>query len=195
MTETAASKPVPPTEAQLKRAAALAAKLLQGRGLGKRMPVAANAIGKALATTEPRSGHGQLLVRTLRSTPDGAERPDDELAVLNLARYGTTPTAAAVAGEVQGLAARRARLERLNSLAAPIAEADGTRAAAFIARTVETTGIGPTWVQLARELGWPEHPWGLTASVVWHLRRAGWVTTGKKKGSIHPGPRATEEGQ
>jgi hypothetical protein len=152
MTDT---RQAPPTPAQVERATALAAKLLAGRGLGKRLPVAAAAVGRALAMTALQTEHGQLLSQTLRPVPDGTVRPDDEVAVLNLGCHGTTPTAAAVANEVRDMAARHTRVDRLNAMAAPYAEKDGAGASAYVAAVLAETGQGPTWAELGDHMGWP----------------------------------------
>jgi hypothetical protein len=142
------TKAPPVDPAQIERATALAVRLLQDRHLGKRLPTAAAAIGKALVTTKPGSAHGRLLARTLRPAPGGAARSREEEAVLWLAARSETPTPEAVAAAAQQLANRRARQARLTALAAPFAEADGERAANYVAEVVTETGEGPLWSEL-----------------------------------------------
>jgi hypothetical protein len=148
--------------------------------------VAAAAIGKALVATPPGSEHGQLLARVLR--PAAGERSDDERAVLWLARRGETPTAAATAAASQGLANRQDCGRRVRVAATPLVEADGPRAAAYVAAVVAATG--PTWADVGRAMDWPRYPWNLRAVVIEQLARAGWLQTGKQPRSLRPGPKA-----
>ena len=189
------TKQAPPTLEQIERATALVTKLLKGRWHGKRLAVVAAAIGKALVATPPGSEHGQLLVRALRPSPEGAQRPDDERAVFWLALRGETPTPGAVTGALQMMSARRAREERLHAAAPPFVEADGERAAAHVAAAVRDTGTGPTWAELANAMDWPRYPWHLRAVIIEQLARAGWLQTGKQPRSLRPGPMAAGTGE
>jgi hypothetical protein len=185
---TTATRQAPPSPAQIERATALAARMLEDRGLGKRLPTAAAAIGRALVATAPGSEHGQLLTRVLR--PAAGERADEEQAAIWLACRSEIPSAAAVAAAARQLAKRRARQDRLIALAAPHVGADGERAAAFVAGIVQETGAGPTWAELGDAMGWPAHPLGLRTAIITGLRSAGWLRYRQKPRSLRPGPMA-----
>jgi hypothetical protein len=188
MTTTTATK-APMTPAQVERASALAAKLLTGRVHGKALPAAAAAFGKAIATTPPGSAHGQVLACVLRQE---GQQGNTEQATLWLATRGETPTPQAVAAAVPQLASRLARQARLAAAAAPFVEADGERAAGYVAKVIGGTGEGPTWAELGNVMGWPDHPLGLRGEVIHELARARWLRFGRKPYSLRPGPGARE---
>jgi hypothetical protein len=117
---------------------------------------AAAALTKALATAEPRSSHGQLLIAAL--TPAAAPRPAAESAVRMLLRCGQVPTAVAVAARIakreqhERAMVARARAQRH---AVALHLRDGPDAAALVAKHWEARGHGPTWHELGHAMGWP----------------------------------------
>jgi hypothetical protein len=190
MTTTTTGKPVISPE-QIARATALAAKLLVGRRLGKdRLPAAAAALGRALATTPPKTEHGSLLFRALR--PATGTRPGDEETVLWLAVRGVTPTPAAVAGAAQAADALASR-QQLYDQVKQLAERDAIDAAVYVDEAVRDTGTGPTWREVADALGWPRSPWPLAGLVIKRMIAKGWLSAGKEPRSLRPGPKALDD--
>lgn len=84
----------------------------------------------------------------------------------------------------------RGRDRKLIDAAAPYVEADGVRAAAFVATVRRDTGTGPTWRELGSAMGWPGKPYGLGAAIVHGLARCGWLRFGGEERSLRPGPAA-----
>lgn len=172
------------------RATALAAELLKAHRLGSRLEAASAAIGRALAENAPKSDHGQLLFRAL-APGDRRTRPADERAVLALAERGETPTAAAVTAWLEADARRTAAARAIRTAAAiPVAE-HGRQAAAYVAETLERTGTGPTWPELADALGWPARPRNARYAIITKLITAGWLEAGEQPRSLRPGRKHT----
>ena len=168
------------------RAAALMEKLLSGRK--DFAPKAARALGIAVANTDPKSEHGQLLASTVRRLRTRmAKLPETgtlEALVWLLACRGVTPTAAAVEAELGKKGRRAAWKSRWDAVEAA-ADVDGPKAAAFIVRVVAETGAGPGYTQLRTEMGWQSR---YTGRHLVSLVKAGWVTVGEKPRSMRPGP-------
>jgi hypothetical protein len=179
-----AGHPAPPRRQQLERATQLATGALTRIGRG-RVPErgTAEAFGRALAGTHPRSPHGQLLTAALQVRP-WADRTLAERVCHWLARRGETPTARAVASRLEQAGGQEQRAEERQVLTKQLAERDGLRAAVYVAGIVRDTGAGPTWRELGRAMGWPGWavPW-----VVGQLERDGWLTTGPAERALRPG--------
>ncbi len=190
---TTITKPAKPTQAQIERATAVAAKLLRAHtDRQDRKPVTAAAFGRALVVTPPGSDHGKLLAATLRSGK-WKDRPPEQRVVQKLARRGETPTAAAIASLRDGAAAHQAHLDRLRVQAGPFIGADGPRAAAHVAQVIQATGAGPTWFELARALGdWPRDNF-TREYIIRGLATADWLETGTKPRSLRPGPNVNSD--
>jgi len=127
-------------------------------------------------------------IAKLAPHPIPHDDPDKRSAWLQLVRGGMTPTPAAVAGLVGGKTARRARLKHEENKAVEIAAQDGAAAAAAVARILEATGTGPTWLELGSTLGWPRNA---SRGIIPKLRQAGWLTSSGDHRSLRPGPRHT----
>ena len=114
--------------------------------------------------------------------------PDDDAekrsAWLHLVRGGMTPTPAAVAGLVASKAARRARRAQEAAEVAEIAKRDGASAAAAVARIVDDTGNGPTWLELGAAMGWPRNA---SRGIIPRLLQTGWLTSTAEVRSLRPG--------
>jgi hypothetical protein len=168
----------------------IAAKMLAGHNHKQdRRPAVAQAFGRALAATSPRSGHGQLLAAALRPGL-WRERPAAERAALKLARRGETPTEAALEAWLEGARRRRERDEQARSAVAACAEAGGPRAAEYVATVVRDTDQGPTWAELSQAMDWPRQPWHLRGAVIHQLAREGWLQFTSEPRSLRPGPAA-----
>jgi hypothetical protein len=181
------------SRAQLERAATLVATLLKGRGRKDGTPAAAGALGRALGATQPKSEHGQLLFRTLRSLQadaGGKPRADDERAVWWLACRGQTPSPAAVAGRIRAVESARSTAAAVRAAVAAIAEHDGPKAAAYVADMLARDGTGPTWRELADAMDWPRIPYEIRFVAVTRLVHAGWLETGEAERSLRPGRKA-----
>ncbi len=190
MTTIAAPKPAQPSPEQVERATALAARLLATHDDRRdRKPLTAGAIGRALTLTPPGSDHGRLLAAALRPAK-WVDRPREQCVVLQLARRGETPTAAAVAARLDQLEAHQAHLDRLRAHAQLFIAADGPRAAAHVAQVVRATGAGPAWWELCDGMSWPRHKF-VREHVIRGLAAAGWLQVGPKPRSLRPGPKAT----
>lgn len=154
---------------------ALAAKLLDrepGWGTGKAREARAQALGHVLATTPPGGEHGQLLKAAL--TPTTGPRPAPERAFRAVLRSCKAPTERAVAAELVAV------------LAVDAAPPDqGARAARIVADHRLEHGHGPTWSQLAAEMGWPSR--FVAQRHIEALRASGWLRTGKAPHSLQPG--------
>jgi hypothetical protein len=85
--------------------------------------------------------------------------------------------------------ARQAAAAR--AAAAPYVEADGPKAAVYVARVVRETGTGPTWCELQQAMGWPRQPYGLGAAIIHDLARTGWLEFTSEPRSLRPGPAAS----
>ena len=109
--------------------------------------------------------------------------------VLQLARRGETPTAAAVAARLDQVDARHARMERFRAKAQPFLAEDGPRASAHVEAVIRTTGARPTWWELGDAMSWPRDNF-LRAYVIRGLALAGWLQVGTKPRSLRPGPKA-----
>jgi len=110
---------------------------------------------------------------------------ENRSAWLQLVRGGMTPTPAAVAGLVTSKAARRARRAQEAAEVAEIAKRDGASAAAAVARVVDDTGNGPTWLELGAAMGWPRNA---SRGIIPRLLQAGWLTNTAEARSLRPGP-------
>jgi hypothetical protein len=188
MTATAEKAGRPQAPGAADRYTAIAAKLLAGHDFKPdRRPAVARALGLALAATSPQSEHGQVLASTLRPAR-WADRPAAERAVLQLARHGETPTEAAVTVWLEGARRRRERGQQIDATITAYVEADGARAADYVAGVVRDTGQGPTWTELARAMGWPGKPWGLRSAIIRRLARAGWIEFTTETRSLRLGP-------
>jgi len=106
-------------------------------------------------------------------------------AWLHLVRGGMTPTPAAVAGLVASKAARRVRRAQEAAEVAEIAKRDGASAAAVVARIVDDTGDGPTWLELGAAMGWPRNA---SRGIIPRLLQTGWLTSTAEVRSLRPEP-------
>ena len=147
MTTTTDTKPkAGPSLQDRERYTALVTKTLAARR--DVTPVAAAALGKALAAANPSSDHGQVLaaaVRALGAAPRKWPTDPAQEAVWWCAKRSTTPTAAAVADRLATIAARRKRNTTRWAEITRIVTEDGPRAAAHVAEVVRETETGPTW--------------------------------------------------
>jgi hypothetical protein len=184
ITAPAPASPAPPRRQQLERATQLATaaltRIARGRAPERKT---AEAFGRALAGTHPRSSHGQLLTLALQARP-WTDRTPGERACHWLARRGETPTAGAVASRLEQARGQKQLAEERQVLTGQLAERDSLRAAVYVAGIVRDTGTGPTWRELGRAMGWPgwAAPW-----VIGLLERAGWLTTGAAERTLRPG--------
>jgi hypothetical protein len=186
------TRPAASKAARLERAARLVAELLKGRGRGASPPGAVEALSRALAATAPKSGHGQLLFRTLRSLqgPGGKPQADDERAVWWLAQRGQTPSPGAVAARLAAAESARQTAAAVRAAVDRIADHDGPKAAAMVADIIARTGAGPTWRELAAVMGWPSTPYEVRFAAVTRLVHAGWLESGTAERSLRPGRKA-----
>ena len=187
MTTITTDRPAP-DRAQIERATRLVTELLKGRGRNANPPGAVDALGRALAATPPKSDHGQLLFRTLRTLQGmGAEpQADDERAVWWLAQRGQTPTPGAVATRLAHLETARRTTAAVRAAVDAIGARDGAKAAATVADIIARTGAGPTWRELAAAMGWPLTPYEVRYAAVTRLVAAGWLEHGTAERSLRP---------
>jgi hypothetical protein len=193
MTVITDTRPAPPSRAQLERASQLVAELLKGRSRGSvTYHAAVSALSRAIAVTPPKSEHGRLLFRTLRSLQDRGAGPKaaDESAVWWLAQRGQTPTPGAVAARLAAAGTSRQAAAAVGVVTGQLGDDDGARAADAVAGVIARTGAGPTWRELAIAMGWPLTPHKVQFAAVSHLVAMGWLQYGTTKRSLRPGPKA-----
>lgn len=68
-------------------------------------------------------------------------------------------------------------------------ERTGARVAALAAKARQQVGMGPTWREVGRVMGWDE-PWQWQLAMR-RLERWGWIVTTPEARSLRPGPKAT----
>jgi len=124
-------------------------------------------------------------IAKLAPHPIPKDDPEKRSAWLQLVRGGMTPTPAAVAGLVASKTARRARRAQEAAEVAEIAKRDGASAAAAVARIVDDTGNGPTWLELGAAMGWPRDA---SRGIIPRLVQTGWLTSTAEVRSLRPGP-------
>jgi DNA-binding IclR family transcriptional regulator len=78
-------------------------------------------------------------------------------------------------------------------LAARYAQADGERAAQWVAEYIRDRGCSPTWAELRAAMNWPKRPRATASTIIRDMSRQGWLRWDRDESrSLRPGPAARQ---